>query len=370
MKKSVILTLCILLCLALSLGSTIAFLTDSDGDVNVMTLGRVDITLEDYQRVGQNTRSLKSGLERYQNDSMLLPLVGDLNSRNNPFNLPDNSNFHDKIVRVISDSRNADAYLRIWIGVPSELLDISGTEKDAVHLLWADERIKLGDETVGGWPWQYVTAVDTSLESVPYTMFCYEFTMLLKPGDVTPPLLAGLYLDTMVDSIDSNYVLRHGNEAYQLNADFSNGLQIPVLAQAVQATGFDSATQAFLAAKMDPVNMVERGLFDEYLDINVSVSGVLSDLIDLIKAAFSSQRDYWSYSIIIPNGTKLTVDNNTATKLNDIADTADNTPDGDKKSVQLVVAKDESVIINLTDATLVDNIQIVNNGGELIINGY
>ena len=47
MKRSVILTLCIILCLALSLGGTIAYLTDSDGDVNVMTLGRVDITLEE-----------------------------------------------------------------------------------------------------------------------------------------------------------------------------------------------------------------------------------------------------------------------------------------------------------------------------------
>ena len=42
--------LLVLMALLVSVGSTIAYLTDSDGDVNVMTLGKVDITIHEYER--------------------------------------------------------------------------------------------------------------------------------------------------------------------------------------------------------------------------------------------------------------------------------------------------------------------------------
>jgi len=47
MKRTILKLLAVCIALSVSIGSTIAYLTDSDGDVNVMTLGHVEINLID-----------------------------------------------------------------------------------------------------------------------------------------------------------------------------------------------------------------------------------------------------------------------------------------------------------------------------------
>ena len=51
MKKSTLLmVLSLVLALTVGLGTTLAYLTDTDADVNVMTLGNVDILQNEQER--------------------------------------------------------------------------------------------------------------------------------------------------------------------------------------------------------------------------------------------------------------------------------------------------------------------------------
>ena len=93
MKRSVILTLCIVLCLALTLGGTIAYLSDFDGDVNVMTLGQVKIEVVESQRSEDYT-----GMVEYQDHQPLYPIVGEVTERDAKYGMPINPLFVDKVV--------------------------------------------------------------------------------------------------------------------------------------------------------------------------------------------------------------------------------------------------------------------------------
>ena len=51
-NRKLILILSLVLALTMSLGGTLAYLTDSDGDVNVMTVGRVEIKQNEMNKDG------------------------------------------------------------------------------------------------------------------------------------------------------------------------------------------------------------------------------------------------------------------------------------------------------------------------------
>ncbi|MBR5471367.1 MAG: hypothetical protein IKU81_04540, partial [Oscillibacter sp.] len=88
-------------------------------------------------------------------------------------------------------------------------------------------------------------------------------------------------------------------QQFPLDYDFSVGLQVPVLVQAVQADGFTSAEQAFIAANMDTPD------FDKLLDIQGGsngsdnndgnggggIDGVLKTLLDRIATALGAGED-------------------------------------------------------------------------------
>ena len=86
MKKIFLMGLSLVLVAVLAIGGTFAYLQDTDSDVNVMTLGKVDIELLEYQRVVENGAWVSTGetdkygytpdkLEPFKDDKPLLPAV-------------------------------------------------------------------------------------------------------------------------------------------------------------------------------------------------------------------------------------------------------------------------------------------------------
>ena len=55
MKKIIAWLLVVALTAAISIGATLAYLTDTDEDVNVMTLGKVKIDQLEYERIDDET---------------------------------------------------------------------------------------------------------------------------------------------------------------------------------------------------------------------------------------------------------------------------------------------------------------------------
>lgn len=355
MKRSVILTLCIVLCLALTLGGTIAYLSDFDGDVNVMTLGQVKIEIMESQRSSES-----SELVDYQDGKPLYPIVGDISQRDTTFGLPTNPLFVDKIVQVNSNARNAKAYLRIYIGVPTAVLDVGHTGENAVHLLWGKDTRLASD-----WPWEEAAAYhqEVVIDGIDYTMLCYNYIPLLEPDETTVPLLAGLYLDQRVDNGDNpdgGYTMWIEGKEYPILCDLSQGLQVTVLALAVQADGFDTAAQAFRESGMDDVD------FDTELNLKITaqLEAAVQKLVDLLNNRLTEGLDPHEPLTADLASETYTIDAAAAAALNDIA-----VQTSSDSQVNLLVNPGESVTINLTDAPLANNIGIINDGGALTITG-
>jgi len=353
MKRSVILTLCIILCLALTLGGTIAYLSDFDGDVNVMTLGQVKIEVVESQRNGDE-------LEDFDDNKPLYPLVGEIDQWDDQYGMPTNPLFVDKIVQVHSNSRNADAYLRVYIGVPTAVLNVGHTGEDAVHLLWGKD-----SPSVTNWPWKEDAAQnrEVTIDGILYTMLCYNYTKLLEPGEITEPLLTGLYLDKRVDNSDNpadGYTMWVDGVEYPIDCKLSNGLQVTVLAQAVQADGFDSAAQAFEESSMNDVD------FDKELNLKISVvlEAAVQKLVDLLSSQLGADREPYEPLVLELEATSYTLNADAVAALNDAALQADHGTE-----VQLRVADEQEVTIHLTDAPLANNVSIVNDGGILTLIG-
>ena len=355
MKRTKWLILCLVLCMMATLGGTIAYLTDTDGDVNVMTLGNVQIELREWERDGQG------GLQPFTKDKMMLPLVGEVDD-DGLYGLPNNVNFLDKIIQVACNSSNANAYLRVYIGLPSALLNVNG--KDAVHML-TGENITLPNISTGSWT--HIKTEKATIDGIPFDMFCFEYDKLLVPGELTPPVLAGLWLDSALEQADdkaNHYALRVDGVKHTLNYDFTNGLQVPVLVQATQADGFTNAATAFASSGMDDVD------FDALLDVNNSVplSEQLANLLESIRAALAANNgsDQEPDQIPLTDSVYDLSNSEFAAELTAIADAMP------KAEVELMPVSENggSVTIKMGDTTLPENVTLIaEEGVQLILIG-
>ena len=77
MKKAIAMLLVIAMTAALAIGGTLAYLTDTDEDVNVMTLGQVKIDQLEYERVDVETEDEDADVQEFHDNKPLLPAVTD-----------------------------------------------------------------------------------------------------------------------------------------------------------------------------------------------------------------------------------------------------------------------------------------------------
>jgi len=88
MKKLLSIALVVVLLAGIAVSGTMAYLQDTDSDVNVMTLGNVDIEQHEYERVVENGEYKKGTvdekesyiLQSFTQGKPLLPIVGDPSS--------------------------------------------------------------------------------------------------------------------------------------------------------------------------------------------------------------------------------------------------------------------------------------------------
>ena len=77
MKKIIAWLLVVALTAAISIGATLAYLTDTDEDVNVMTLGKVKIDQLEYERVDDESKDADATVQEFHDNKPLLPAVTD-----------------------------------------------------------------------------------------------------------------------------------------------------------------------------------------------------------------------------------------------------------------------------------------------------
>jgi len=245
LKKVLLMCTAYVLVAALAIGGTVAYLQDSDSDVNVMTLGNVSIEQHEYEReVDANGNYVTDAtygyvLKDFSQAKPLLPCT-ELDANGNPYNhgagnwdtttvdmsqvgsqgtqkVFTSKNAQDKIVTV-KNTGKSDAYVRTWIALEDPFtegrLGVNVGNKDYYTQ----------DPS-----WESVT-----IDGVQYSVSCFTYKEALKPGEVSTPSLFQVYL---------NY--KATNEDMELLGDT---YEILAFSQAVQTAGFDSADAALDAA--------------------------------------------------------------------------------------------------------------------------
>ena len=256
MKKIVSLVLIIVLVAALSIGGTLAYLTATDKEVNTFTVGGVKIDIIEQQR-----NKDKTALEAFENDKILMPIVGSAQGEKDEFGQPVAANYCDKMVSV-KNTGKSDAYIRLFVAIPAVLDDgvpSFNASKNALHFNFGnyqkDGAWKTTYKTLWSWnapdgSWYFF---DTLIgdDGIKYNVYCAYYQKVLPAGATTEDAVSGLYLDKGINiDVDGNMSKNGVDLGWNVN---TNKITMPVFAQAVQAAGFTSAEAAFAEAGL-PAN--------------------------------------------------------------------------------------------------------------------
>lgn len=231
---------------AISVAGTFAYLKDAESKMNVLTFGEaVDIAINEYQRNDDAT-----ALEDFEQGKKLYPIVGsaqaDLTSSNmDKWGMPKAENYGDKIV-TIENTGDAAAQIRVFIATPLALSDLAGdgsddTSDNPLHTNLGN-RVDLSgnyeDATGDAWPttwgWDYNVEIFTAtINGEEYEVSTYVLKGTLAPGAESTAVMAGAYLDSSVDYDDGVYTMTVGGKTYTIDYDLSQGVTIPVYAEAI-----------------------------------------------------------------------------------------------------------------------------------------
>ena len=238
MKKVLAWLLVISMTAALAVGGTLAYLTDTDEDVNVMTVGKVKIDQLEYERTDVEDKDADAELQEFHNNKPLYPAVtdGDWSTDDayvdfeqigkddeggiwNPETL---NNEQDKMV-FVKNKGDFDAYVRTVFAFEAGNFETLTEYLKKVHLNL--------NETDWTWEWSQtpVTIGDAS-----YFIAYATYNEILKPGELTEVSLLQIALDPTATNEDV--------------AGFGDTYQVLVQSQAIQADGFDNADEALTEA--------------------------------------------------------------------------------------------------------------------------
>lgn len=248
MKKKII-ALCLIVALAATavIGGTLAYFTDTDEATNTFTAGGVKIALVERQRGGKDDEKT---LVPFENGKNLMPIVGSAQGEQEVVDgvmLPTAENYVDKIISI-KNTGVSDAYVRVFVAVPTALQNGQTPNAplyDVLHWNFNGDSCATGE-----WTDEVVVANPTLIDGVEYKIYSRTYTTALAKDEMTAtPAYIGFYLDKSVDMNDQGqYTVDFGTGPEVINYDLSQGVEIPVFAQAIQADGFDSAAAAFAAS--------------------------------------------------------------------------------------------------------------------------
>ena len=221
MKKVIALLLVVATTVALSIGGTLAYLTDRDSEANVFTVGDVKIDLN----------------EDFNQGATLIPGV---NIEKKP---------------TITNVGPNDAWVWVTIAIPSAL-DNDDASKNAVHFNMSAESLEVWSWTDANGAWlvqKNVTLKDGN--TIPYNVYAVLYKNVLKAGETTAhPAMSKVYMDHHID-IDTDGNWYHVENGVVTGNDengplWTNDMGNPVIyvsAYAIQKDGFENALDAYKA---------------------------------------------------------------------------------------------------------------------------
>ena len=237
MKKILILSITLILLAAIAVTGTLAFYTDEESEVNVMTVGKVRIDQLEKDGEGKD----------FKQDQPLRPVVNYTDPKAD-------ENYVDKVVTVENIGQNP-AYVRTLIAVP--FFDC----KDVNVLHW--------DRNTNGWTWNDGLGI-VYFNGKPYQIFMATYDAALPVGAVTPtPNLTGVYLDAFVDHDETlgYFCWVDGKKVPIENFTPGEVVKVHVLSQGVQSEGFATPAEAFAASFDNGAAQPDNALLAEWFKV-------------------------------------------------------------------------------------------------------
>ena len=240
MKKVIAWLLVLSLTAAISIGATLAYLTDTDEDVNVMTLGNVKIDQLEYERVDVESKDEDAEVRKFRDDKPMYPAVIDKEKFNwtagdsyvdweqigkedytsSIWNPEQINNEVDKMV-FVKNKGTYDAYVRTVFAFEAGQYENLGEFLKAVHMN--------RNETDWSWDWNTTPVAIPNKDgtvTTNYFIATATYNKAVQPGELTEISLAQLALDPAATNED-------------LKA-FGDTYQVLVKSQAIQADGFEN----------------------------------------------------------------------------------------------------------------------------------
>lgn len=248
-KKIVTCSLVVALLVIGVIGASLAYFTDTDKADNVFTTGNVKIKLNEQQRNDKG-----DALEAFQQNKVLNPIVGSAQGEKDQFGMPTAANYVDKMVTVTNTGKN-DAYIRAYFAIPSALDDGYDSFNAGLNVLHFNYGNKVKDGTItttygNEWIWKTDNKwnyFETEIDGVNYNVYYADYATVVPAGATTEQFVQGVYLDKSFDiKTDGAYAF---GEKLVLDEGWSwDNVKCPVFAVAVQAAGFDNASDAITDA--------------------------------------------------------------------------------------------------------------------------
>ena len=231
MKKIIVFLLVVSITAAVAVGGTVAYLRDTDSDVNVRTIGYVHIRQDEHERVDPETGGADTSLQEYQNLKPLIPMVTekdfDWKADEGGFWDPAKiNNEHDKIITV-TNTGDYKAYVRTIIAF------------EAGGYAWEQFQEKLHlNINATDWSWEWLTT-PIIIDQNAFFVATATYKTPLAPGQTTSPSLRQIALDSSagnadVDLFGADYLVLASSQAIQVK-----GFHTP---QEALTAGFETIT--------------------------------------------------------------------------------------------------------------------------------
>ena len=229
MKKKILTTLSVVLILGLAALGILAYLMDEDSDVNVMTLGNVQI-----DQIEQEWNADKTELVDFTQAKPLYPYVGSLGwskeeDNDGAYRTFTMNNVVDKYVSV-KNTGKSEAYVRTIFAF--EMGDYATVNEFRNKIVGFSRNVEDGVEFKfpGAWVWgnPYVEEIDGQN----FMVWEAVYKEALAPGETTIPSLLQVYMNPACGNDEVAKVDGNGNGTYD----------IKVKSQAIQVAGFEVAS--------------------------------------------------------------------------------------------------------------------------------
>lgn len=209
MKKKIVIISSLLTILMLSIGITLAFLTDAEETKNTFTIGKVDISLYETA-VDENGTPIKNADPVIENDYHLLP---------------GKSYVKDPTITVKEGSDDSYVRMLVTLNKYEELISVFGTDFAPENYVTGYDKDK----------WVYTNQkVNTEENTITYEFRYYKvvngYDGTTKKDNVLEPLFTTLNVPNTLDAKDFEKI---------------EGLEISIIGHAIQVSGLETADIAW-----------------------------------------------------------------------------------------------------------------------------